>query len=527
MPDFDWSAVDPAQLAQMVNDLQAIQDVRTFRKLEVFDPYPKQQEFLEMGATKTERMLRAGNQQGKSETGAYETALHMTGLYPKDWKGRRFTKPIRAWAAGESSVAVRDIQQTKLCGRPGIVAELGTGFIPKHLLLGHTASHGATDAFDTIQVRHGAGTSTLTFKSYEQGRAKFQGEPVDWIWADEEPDGEIYDECMARLLATMGSMIVTYTPLKGRTPLVNRFDRFDPAEAPGRGMVKMTIWDAMGYLPHLMTKEQVEAVIAGFPAHMRQARAYGEPVQGSGAVFTRPEDEFKFDPEALPPPLIKALRKLWGIDFGINHPFAAVLIGWDTESDIIYLLDGFKVAGQSKIQHVPRMRAICAGAPVAWPHDGHIRDKGSGDKLAGQYKNPLPGMPGLRMLPDHAQFEEGGYHTEPGVQEILTRIETDRFKVSYHMTEWFEEYRDYHREKGLLVKLNDDLLSATRVALMDRRNAQLAPMGLGRVGGALSYATAPQGGQEWDIFTGQPIETGPRVISWRGSTPPDPFAGDR
>lgn len=516
--------LDAVDLHELKSALEAIDDAHTYRKAEVFKPYPKQREFLDMGATKNERMLRAGNQQGKSETGAFETSLHMTGLYPKWWQGVRFAKPVRAWAAGESSVAVRDIQQTKLCGRPGIVAELGTGFIPKHLLLNHTASHGATDAFDTIQVRHvSGGVSTLSFKSYEQGRAKFQGEPVDWIWCDEEPDEEIYDECMARLLATQGSLIVTYTPLKGRTKLVNRFDRFDPAEALKRGMVKMTIWDAHPFLPHLATKEQVEAIINSFPVHMRQARAYGEPVQGSGAVFSRPEDEFKFDPEALSPPLIKALRKLWGIDFGINHPFAAVLIGWDTESDIIYLLDGFKVSDQTKIQHVPRMRAICAEAPVAWPHDGHTRDKGSGEELAAQYKNPLPGMPGLRMLPDHAQFEDGGFYTEPGVQEILTRIDTDRFKVSYRMTEWFEEYRDYHREKGLLVKENDDLLSATRQAVMDRRNAKLAPMGLGRAGGIMGYAPGARREQEWDIFTGRPIDTSPRPMVWRGTVPPNPL----
>jgi hypothetical protein len=40
------------------------------------------------------------------------------------------------------------------------------------------------------------------------------------------------------------------------------------------------------------------------------------------------------------------------------------------------------------------------------------------------------------------------------------------------LSDWFEEYRLYHRKDGLIVKLADDLLSATRYALMMRRFAE-------------------------------------------------------
>jgi hypothetical protein len=52
-----------------------------------------------------------------------------------------------------------------------------------------------------------------------------------------------------------------------------------------------------------------------------------------------------------------------------------------------------------------------------------------------------------------------------------------RFKVAAHLADWFDEFRGYHRKDGLIVKLNDDLMSATRIAVMARRHAKDAPFG--------------------------------------------------
>ena len=36
---------------------------------------------------------------------------------------------------------------------------------------------------------------------------------------------------------------------------------------------------------------------------------------------------------------------------------------------------------------------------------------------------------------------------------------TGRFKVFDHCSEWFEEFRQYHRKDGRIVKANGDLAS--------------------------------------------------------------------
>jgi hypothetical protein len=53
----------------------------------------------------------------------------------------------------------------------------------------------------------------------------------------------------------------------------------------------------------------------------------------------------------------------------------------------------------------------------------------------------------------------------------MMRMETNRFKVFRHLNEWFEEKRMYHRRDGKIWKEFDDLMSATRYAVMCLRFA--------------------------------------------------------
>ena len=48
---------------------------------------------------------------------------------------------------------------------------------------------------------------------------------------------------------------------------------------------------------------------------------------------------------------------------------------------------------------------------------------------------------------------------EAGLMDMLTRMQTGRFKVFRHLNDWFEEFRIYHRKDGKVVKEGDDLIS--------------------------------------------------------------------
>jgi phage terminase large subunit-like protein len=453
-----------------------------------FAPYPKQAEFFDLGATMRERLLMAGNQLGKSQAGAFEVACHLTGEYPDWWKGRRWDRPVIGWAGGESSTAVRDIQQRKLCGSPGVEVLLGTGMIPRRTFVGKSLGHGASDAFDTIKIKHASGgVSELSFKSYEQGRTKWQGSTLDFVWFDEEPPLDIYIEGIARVGATKGMTFLTFTPLQGMLQVV---PRFLDEKSPDRAVVQMGIRDAMHFTP-----EDRESIIAGYPAHEREARANGVPLLGSGRVWEDViEDDIReatipFD--QIPP----AWAKLWGIDFGIAHAFAAVLTAWDKDNDVIHILHTVRMTGGIPVNHAAAMRPIGAAVQVAYPHDGTQRDKGSGITLARQYK-----AEGLLMLPEHATHADGGYQTEPGILEMLQRMRTGRIKIAAHLGDWWQEFRNYHRKDGLIVKMNDDIMSASRIAVMARRHARPGPLGSGK---PKRRGQQIADGIDFDPFTGQ------------------------
>lgn len=429
-----------------------------------YEPYAKQRAFHRSGADDgvRERLLMAGNQLGKTVAGSFEAAMHLTGLYPDWWDGVRFESPTTGWAASTTQQGTRDTVQRLLLGKPG---EWGTGAIPKASIIEcKRASGGVPDCVDTVTIRHASGgVSRVTFKTYDQGRERWQGETLNFVWFDEEPPATIYTEGLTRTNATGGVAWMTFTPLMGMSDVVRRFLI---EKAPGTSVTKMTIEDAGHYTP-----EQRKAIIAAYPAHEREARAMGIPTLGSGRIFPVPEELIRENPVTLP----NHWPRIASMDFGWDHPTAAVWMAWDRDTDTVHLYDAYRVKEATPVIHSATIRAKGAWIPVAWPHDGLQHDKGSGEALAQQYRSL-----GVAMLPEKATHPPakgekegtGGNGVEAGLMDMLDRMQTGRLKVAKHLEDWWEEFRLYHREDGKVVKKGDDLMSATRYGLMMLRHAK-------------------------------------------------------
>lgn len=193
--------------------------------------YAKHMEFFRAGAQFRERLAMCANRVGKTEgMGGYETAVHLTGLYPKWWDGRVFEKPIQAWAAGKTNQTTRDIVQNKLFGdvkkEGGRKTVSGTGLVPGRLISYDDIDFNQhiSGLIDTIKIKHvSGGYSKLGLKSYQQGRDSFEGTERDLIWLDEEPPLDIYSECTIRTATTNGIVLITFTPMEGMTETVLQF----------------------------------------------------------------------------------------------------------------------------------------------------------------------------------------------------------------------------------------------------------------------------------------------------------------
>lgn len=215
----------PVRLKSELVDLLAERQRRINRnRLATYRPYTKQREFHDAGATYRERLLMAGNQLGKTFSGAAEVAYHLTGKYPDWWTGRRWERPVRWWAGSKTGEVTRDGVQRLLVGEPKDTTRWGEGMIPGDALIDHSRRQGVPDALDSVLVRHVSGAvSTLGFKSYDQGREKWQGETLDVVWFDEEPPMDIYMEGLTRTNATGGMVYLTFTPLLGMSDVVHMF----------------------------------------------------------------------------------------------------------------------------------------------------------------------------------------------------------------------------------------------------------------------------------------------------------------
>lgn len=399
----------------------------------------------------------AGNQLGKTIAGSMEAAMHATGRYPDWWNGRRFDRPTVGWAAGVTGESTRDNVQRLLFGRPN---ELGTGAIPFDCIIGKPSSaRGVADLIDTAEVKHvSGGTSIVALKSYEKGREKWQGETLDWLWLDEEPAQDIYTEGMTRTNATLGPVWMTFTPLLGMSDVVKRFLM---EKSDDRTVITMRIEEAEHYTP-----EQRIKIINSYPEHEREARANGTPVLGSGRVFPITEESLK-EPALVIPDI---WRRIAGLDIGWDHPTAVAWLAFDADSDTIHVTDCYRLREQTPVVHAAAIKARGDWIPVAWPHDGLQHDKGSGEQVAQQYREQK-----VAMLAEKATFEDGTNGVEAGILEMLDRMKTGRLKVAAHLNDWWEEFRLYHRKDGVIVKQLDDLMSATRYAIMMRRFAITEP----------------------------------------------------
>ena len=146
--------------------------------------------------------------------------------YPQGWPGRRFTRPISAWVGGKSGRDTRDIVQAALLGDPERSDMLGTGMIPQVDVVegSMTRIAGVPNAIDTVLIKHASGgISRLGFKSFDQGRERWQGTKKDVIWLDEEPPLGVYMEAKTRTNAANGIVLVTFTPLLGMSEVVRLF----------------------------------------------------------------------------------------------------------------------------------------------------------------------------------------------------------------------------------------------------------------------------------------------------------------
>jgi len=409
---------------------------------------------MNAGAKHSQRAFIAGNRTGKTVTGAYEMACHLTGLYPEWWEGRKFKYGVKAWAASKSTQVTKEVMQEELLGP---ILELGSGMIPKETIIKTTKKPGVADAIEAVTVRHVSGDlSQIVFKSYDQDRETFQGTKKQVIWLDEEPtDFGIFTECVARTADSEGKegiILCTFTPLFGFSDVVlsflpgGKFPQDGVCEGSEHKYVTRVTWDE---IPHISDKWKKEA-LATLSNHERDARSKGIPTLGSGAIYPHSEADITVEPFEIPCWWPRA----YGLDVGWNKT-AVVWGAMDPESKQMYLYSEHYLGEELPAVHASAIRARGEWLFGAIDPRSDTRSQVDGTRLLDLYE-----AEGLHLVPADNSVEAGLY-------KVNQLFASGQLKVFKTMTNWLSEYWAYRRdEKGKIVKKNDHLMDAMRYLIM-------------------------------------------------------------
>lgn len=171
------------------------------------------------------------------------------------------------------------------------------------------------DALVRIEVPGYDEPAEIWFRSNAAGREAMQGDSVRLIVFDEEPDEDVFDEGMMRILDQEGARIVlSMTPLKGLTWVYDRY-----ASTPDSAD-KRCHWIQTPDNPY-HDPERVAKWFAAMPPAQREAREKGLFVTLEGRIF---ETFYRGQHvcEAFEPP--EDWPRYIAIDFGIRNPFCCL-----------------------------------------------------------------------------------------------------------------------------------------------------------------------------------------------------------
>ncbi len=194
-----------SQLSKIHGEIQKRQREDKLQRYNSGDKlHVKQMEFHK--CNKKNRWVFGGNRTGKTECGAVETVWLARGIHPF----RANKRDTSGWVVSLSTQVQRDVAQAK------ILHYLNKRWIKDIIMISGSKQSPENGVIDVIILENVfGGVSRIGFKSCDQGREKFQGASLDYVWFDEEPPYDIYMECKMRVVDRCGQIFGTMTPLKG------------------------------------------------------------------------------------------------------------------------------------------------------------------------------------------------------------------------------------------------------------------------------------------------------------------------
>ena len=285
--------------------------------------HKKQVEFHK--STKRNRWVFGGNRTGKTECGAVETIWLSLGIHPY----KKNKKSTECWVVSLSNRVQKEVAQSKILK-----------YLPKSSIVEVVMSEGKKSSpengiIECLIVKNISGeNSKIWFKSCEEGREKFQGASLDFVWFDEEPPEDIYNECKMRVLDKCGEIFGTMTPLKGLTFIYNEIYLNEKQDS--EIFYIFISWEDNPFL----NKIEIERLTKSLPASEIENRKYGRFTGlDQGLVYYEIDINLHvIDPFLIP----NDWQDNLSIDPGLNNPLSCHWYARDYDGNIYVVAEHFE-----------------------------------------------------------------------------------------------------------------------------------------------------------------------------------------
>ena len=341
---------------------------------------------------KRNRWVFGGNRCGKTECGAVECIYMARGNHPY----RENRKDVCGWVVSLSTQVQRDVAQKK------ILKYLRKDWIEDIVMLSGRKDAPEHGIIDFIRVKNVfGGVSVIGFKSCDQGREKFQGASLDFVWFDEEPPEDVYYECRMRVFDRKGDIFGTMTPLKGLTFIYNEI--YLNRHNDGEVWYEFIEWADNPYLD----EAEIKALEGTMDEVSLQARRFGRFASHTAGLVYPEFDErvHVIEPRSLP----KEWQDMISIDPGLNNPLSAHWYAVDYDDNVYVVAEHYE-AGQGVDYHADAIKRISES--LGWHSDGKGRYYALIDSAAKQ--RTLGSVKSVAEL-----FYEKGILVNPNVEKDL------------------------------------------------------------------------------------------------------------
>lgn len=289
---------------------------------------------------KKNRWVFGGNRSGKTECGAVETVWLARGIHPY----RQNKKDVQIWVVSLSTQVQRDVAQEK------VLSYLSKSWIKEIVMLSGRKDSPQNGVIDYITILNVfGGESKIGFKSCDQGRDKFQGTSLDYVWFDEEPPEDIYKECRMRVLDRCGEIYGTMTPLKGLTWVYNTIYLNEGNDE--EVWCEFMEWADNPYL----SQSEIKSLTATLSQSELEARRYGKFINSGGQVYSEFDESVNvIEPFNVPQEWYDNIS----IDPGLNNPLSAHWYAVDYDNNIYVIAEHYET-NQTVEYHANKIKEIC------------------------------------------------------------------------------------------------------------------------------------------------------------------------